>query len=268
MLDALNPFNGNKKLVQQQASELETLIATAREERSAISAMLTALTTRTQKLTPLSKSLEQVSDKAASVEAQLTALANRLAAIDERTRDLDAIDRRIEALKETAKKAEQTARAVVGPEGELQKHKQAVQQLSSQALQTQASLDALKKERATLEELRGSLRDAQSDMTQSIGQIGAIRGEFDQIRSNAAALTQEYSRIRDISREAREDTAVAMETIKDVEKKLGPLAQLHELSQSTEKQLTSLNALAEHVTIKAKALEGQQHAVEHAVVQA
>src|SRR5207249_541309 len=59
-----------------------------------------------------------------------------------------------------------------------------------------------------------------------------------------------------------------MDTIKEVEKKLGPLAQLHELSQSTEERLTSLNALAEHVTLKAKALESQQHAVEHAVVQA
>src|SRR5437016_12228947 len=101
MLDAFKTLTGGKKLVQQQATELETLIATAREERSAISAMLTALTTRSQKLAPLSKTLEQVSEKAASVDAQLTALAARLAAIDERAHDLDAVDKRIEALKET-----------------------------------------------------------------------------------------------------------------------------------------------------------------------
>src|SRR5881396_3436509 len=70
------------------------------------------------------------------------------------------------------------------------------------------------------------------------------------------------------SREAREDTTAAMTTIKDVERKLGPLAQLHELSQSTEERLGSLNALAEHVAHKAKAIEGQQQAVEHAVIQA
>src|SRR5262249_21199014 len=40
------------------------------------------------------------------------------------------------------------------------------------------------------------------------------------------------------------------------------------LSQSTEERLTALNALAERVMHKAKALESQQHAVEHAVVQA
>src|SRR4029077_12435420 len=56
--------------------------------------------------------------------------------------------------------------------------------------------------------------------------------------------------------------------VKEVENKLGPLARLHELSQSTEERLTTLNALAEHVSHKAKALESQQQAVEHAIVQA
>src|SRR2546429_7035299 len=101
MLDGLNPFNGGKKLVQQQTAELDALIATAREERSAISAMLTALTTRSQKLTPLSKSLDQVTERAASIDAHLAEIAKRLTAVDDRTRELDAIDKRIEALKES-----------------------------------------------------------------------------------------------------------------------------------------------------------------------
>jgi len=56
--------------------------------------------------------------------------------------------------------------------------------------------------------------------------------------------------------------------VKDVEKRLGPLLQLQELSKNTEEKLTSLNALAEHVTTKAKALEHQKSAVERAVVEA
>ena len=84
----------------------------------------------------------------------------------------------------------------------------------------------------------------------------------------AATLTQDYAKIRETAREAREDTNAALATVKDVENKLGPLARLHELSQSTEERLTTLNALAEHVSHKAKALESQQQAVEHAVVQA
>ena len=90
---------GKGKLAQQQTDELEMLIATAREERSAISAMLTALTTRSAKLTPLGKSLEQVSEKASGVTAKLDEIAERLAALDDRTKELESIDSRIQALK-------------------------------------------------------------------------------------------------------------------------------------------------------------------------
>src|SRR5215831_16731355 len=98
MLDALKTIAGTKgKLAQKQTDDLETLIATAREERSAISAMLTALTTRSAKLTPLGKSLEQVSEKAGGVSAQLDEIAKRLEALDERTKQLDTIEQRVEA---------------------------------------------------------------------------------------------------------------------------------------------------------------------------
>ena len=143
-----------------------------------------------------------------------------------------------------------------------------MQHLSSQALGTQATLDTLKKERTALEELRVQLQKSEAEVKQSLGQSSTLKGELDQIRVLAATLTQDYAKIRETSREAREDTTAAMTTVKEVENKLGPLARLHELSQSTEDRLTALNALAEHVAHKAKALDTQQQSVEHAVVQA
>ncbi|HEV8346927.1 MAG TPA: hypothetical protein VGQ16_10155 [Vicinamibacterales bacterium] len=269
MLEAFKNMTGAKgKAVQQQADELELLIATAREERSAISAMLTALTTRSAKLTPLSKSLEQVTDRATSVTARLDEIAKRLSALDDHTRQLEELDKRIQALKDAARQAEQTTQKALGPDGELQKHREAVQHLSSQALGTQATLETLKKERAALEGLRGQLRETEGDVKQALGHSSTLKGELDQLRALATTLTQDYGKIRETSREAREDTTAAMTTVKEVEAKLGPLARLHELSQSTEERLTTLNALAEHVSRKAKALETQQQSVEHAVVQA
>src|SRR5438552_19048187 len=57
MLDAFKNLTGKGKLVQKQTEDPETLIATAREERTAISAMLTARTARSAKPTPRSTSL-------------------------------------------------------------------------------------------------------------------------------------------------------------------------------------------------------------------
>src|SRR5918996_5846307 len=87
MLDAFKTMTGGGKGkdAQKQTDELELLIASAREERSAISAMLTALTTRSAKLAPLGKSLEQVTERATSVTSRLDDIANRLNALDDRT---------------------------------------------------------------------------------------------------------------------------------------------------------------------------------------
>ena len=58
MLDAFKNMTGGKsKVAQKNGDDLEMLIATAKEERSAISAMLTALTARSAKLTPLGKTI-------------------------------------------------------------------------------------------------------------------------------------------------------------------------------------------------------------------
>ena len=136
--------------------------------------------------------------------------------------------------------AEKETVRLTAPDGELQKHKQALQSLSSQALQTRASLDALKKEQATLEELREHLRHAQSDVKDSSDKTDSLKSEFEQLRSLSSQLAQDYGRIKELSRESHDEANATMETVKDVEKKLGPLMQLQELSKTTDEKLTSL----------------------------
>ena len=46
------------------------------------------------------------------------------------------------------------------------------------------------------------------------------------------------------------------------------MAEIHELSKSTETRMATLNSLAERVLQKVKLLENQKHTVEHAVVEA
>ena len=82
-----------------------------------------------------------------------------------------------------------------------------------------------------------------------------------------SGLTEEWARIGETSRAAREDSSAAVAAIREAEKKLGPLAQLQALGQDTDERLVALNALAERVSLKAKAIESQQQTVEHALVQ-
>ena len=265
MLDALFGSQGKNK---GQQDELQALITQAREERTMLSAMLTQMAGGTSKLAQTSKALDQVGQKADAALKRLEELGNKVAGYEDRSKGLEQIEKRIAALLEQVHEAHRVSEKITAPDGELQKHRLAVNQLASQALENQATIETLRKERSSFEDLRALLKVSTTEVAKSVESVGTLKGELDAIRSTGVQLTSEFQRIRDTSREAKDASASAMENVKEIEKKLGPLVQLQELSKNTEERLASLNALAEHVSQKAKALEAQKHAVERAVVEA
>ena len=104
-------------------------------------------------------------------------------------------------------------------------------------------------------------------MEDSASKTASLKAELDRVDGLTQKLTQCNARLKDSPRETGEQAAATTEAVRDVDKKLGPLAEMHELSKSTEIQLGTLNSLAEHVLQKVKVLESQNHTVEHAVVE-
>ena len=157
---------------------------------------------------------------------------------------------------------------LLAPEGQLQKHRLEVQQLASQAVHNVALLDAMKKEQGTLDELRERLRTAQNEVKSSASTARSLKADFDRLRSLTGQLTQEHARLKESVRETHAQAATTTAAVRDVDKKLGPLNEMLELSKTTETRLATLNSLAAHVLQKVKVLENQKHTVEHAVVEA
>ena len=220
--------DSKRELVVDERHELERLIQTARTERAAMDETLLTMRARSASLKPIGQLLEHIDGKMTDVSTKLDEIGERLGTLDGRTRDLEAIDEHVQSLKDAAQQAEQTVQSALGADGELTKHREAVEHLSAQAQQTHSSLDALKIEHAALEQLRDQLRTTQTEVKQSVDVATALENELQMIRGMAMGLTEDCARLADTSRVAREDTAVAMTAIKDVEKKLGPLAQLQE----------------------------------------
>ena len=104
------------------------------------------------------------------------------------------IDARIKSLTDAVAAAEQETGRLTAPDGELQKHKQALQSLSSQALQTRASLDALKKDQAALDELREQLRQAQTEIKASGDRTEGLKTDFEQLALDVVAARRRSSR--------------------------------------------------------------------------
>ena len=105
MLDA---FTGRKR--QQQIEELDALIKAAREERTALSTMLTQVTTRSAKLLETGKALEQVDQKATAAAGSLDVLATRIGDLEQRATSLIDVEKRVQVLMETTVRAQKTGR--------------------------------------------------------------------------------------------------------------------------------------------------------------
>ena len=270
MLDAFKRRGAGdgEKLAKEQVAELQELIGQAREERAALSTMLTQVDVHGSKLSTLGRSMQDVNDRAGGATGKMAALAKRMSTLEARATGLEEIGTRIETLRGGVSKVEETTQQLLAPNGELQKHRHEVQQLAAQATQNVALLDAMKKEQITLDELRERLRVAQTDVEDSASKATSLKVDFDRLRGLTGKLTKDHARLKDSLRETREQATATTEAVRDVEKKLGPVAEMHELSKSTETRMATLNSLAEHVLQKVKVLENQKHTVEHAVVEA
>ncbi len=85
MLDALKGLTGSGK-TQKQAEDFQTLIASAKEERSALNAMLAQIALRSSRLSQVGKTLEQFDEKTVATGGKLAAVDKRVASLEERTR--------------------------------------------------------------------------------------------------------------------------------------------------------------------------------------
>jgi chromosome segregation ATPase len=136
----LEAFKKSGKNGRNQAEELEVLIATCREERAALSTMLTQMQLQSTKLATAGKSLQDVDEKAGNAHARLDEVMERLAKADSRAKDLETIDARIGVLTDSVHRAEEETGRLTAPGGELDRHRQALESLSTQA---QAALDTV-----------------------------------------------------------------------------------------------------------------------------
>src|SRR5687768_3362415 len=133
-----------------------------------------------------------------------------------------------------------------------------------------AALQSLRERSANLTPIARSLEHLTQTMTGAatkLEEIGESLAGLDGRTRELEQLGGQIQGFQEAARQAREDSSAAIEAIAEAEKKLGPLAQLQALGQDTDERLVALNALAERVSLKAKAIDSQQQTVEHALVQ-
>ena len=263
----LASMGGENAAAKAASAELIKLIRVAREQKTMLEAALNQVETKSSSLSQTAKSLERVEKRAVTAGGRLDDLEGQAAALTSQTRSLDEAASKIDAVIKRGEAAEQLVIRLTAPDGQLETHRQALQRLDAQAAETRASIDALSQERAVVEDVRRSLRDAQGGAAQSAEQLARLQAELQVLRGQAPELAEEYGRLKAMAREEREYADRVMGAVREIEKKIGALTSLDELSKTTEERLASLTSLAEHVSLKVKALEGQRDVVERALLE-
>ena len=260
MLDAIKGLIDGGKL-QKQSDELQQLIAAAREQQEALTAVLAAIATQSPELNKLTEQLHTVDRKADDSTARVDAVSSRLQKLEARTTALAGIDGRVQLLIDAANQAQQTAARLTGPGGELQSHRLHVQRLSALTVETQSSAAALKKDHAEFEQCLADLARSRTDMAAAIDDAARLRGDVDRVRASVTDLTAECAALRDISGGAKRDSQEAAATAHDLEQRLQYLREMGPASTAIEEKLTLLNSLSEYVFQKTQALDGQKQIV-------
>jgi len=265
MLDTIFKTGSERKQAQD---DLRSMIEQAREERSALEIMLARVSAAGPSLVHTTRALDELSAKTDAVTRRCDQLGKVVSNYEDCARRFEQLDTRMTDLLAQVADARQHAEEMTAPDGGLQQIRQMVDAMGTQRRETRATLDELQREGESLDALRERVRQAVAEMGQSVGHAVALKGELDELRQSEAQLKHEMQVLRRSAGEARQDCEAAKGSAAEVESKLESFNQLQELSKTTEQRLASLNALAEHIAHKAKALEAQKQTVERAVVEA
>jgi len=249
------------------AGDLETQIARAQEERRALEALVTFAQEHLAQLPQVNASLEETESQAAVIGQRLESLAARVDDLENIRRQTQAVETRVLALEGIVQKAEERFLQALARETQLDEHRSAVEQLVSLGQNAIAQLEALKQGSAALMQLEERFPRLRKEFQPLLDQQAALRNDLDLLRTGIVALAQDAETGRESALKARSHATKATEVVADLQRKLEPLSQISALGQETEAQLRTLNALAEHVAVKVKALENQQSIVEHALVE-
>ena len=249
------------------AGDLNAQIERAQHEREALEALIASAQAQLAQIPQVTASFEDTERRATAISQEIDNLSARMDDVENIQRQTKAAEARILALEGLAQTTEARFQQALAREAQVEEHKSAIEQLVSLGRSTAAQLDGLKQESVALRQLEERLPRLRKEFQPLLDQQSALKNDIDVLRTGIAGLAQDAETGREAALKARGHATKATEVVADLQRKLEPLSQMNTLGKDTDAQLRTLNALAEHVGAKVKALESQQSVVEHALVE-
>ena len=273
MLDAIKGFTGGTAVVQRHADDLHTLIASAQQERAALSAILTQVTMRGSKLSQMSRALETFEARSAGTLGTLDEIDQRVAAIEQQCVRLTDLDQRVAVLLDAAARARQTAEDLIAPGSTVHLHRDQVQELFAQLTDMQRAVETiraeraavdgtLQRDRAAVEALQTQLGRSTYEIKQSLEEAAGVRGVVEEVRGVARELKDDYARLTDDTRGIQENSASAIAAVQHVEATVGQLTAPGSDLRRCQEQIQTLSGHLGEMRHAVEDMRAQQAAID------
>ena len=141
MLKTVKRIGSAAKALQETAS-LQTLIDAARKERDELNAAMAQSGSHVKEVAAVAAAVKQANARANGAAQKLDRLSTRLSEVEFNKKSVDTLDQRVASLASSVGEAEQSVSSMLAPEGDLARHRQALQQLTAQNIEATARVGA------------------------------------------------------------------------------------------------------------------------------
>jgi chromosome segregation ATPase len=246
---------------------LERLLANMRKERQRVEAAVETLNGCRTDIPDMQTTLGAASQRTAELAGRLDDLSSRIDNVGRSTQVVHDLEKRLNGLEQTLLKAEARADEAARQAAAVQDQRESIEQLVSLAAGAQALMSDVKRDSPEIERLAEQLQTLRAGYEHMQQQQQGLQERFDRLTTTGTTLSDEAAAARDACQDAQARAGDAVRTIAEVEEKLDAISQSESVRRDTSAELQALNALAEHVASKVKALELQHQTIERALVE-
>jgi chromosome segregation ATPase len=259
-LSILNRRDGSA--TASPVADVQQLLSDIQDERRSLEAVLSP---DAGNISAVRAALDDVEQRASALERQLDDLGSRAEQLGRTSRSVESLEARIAALEEGVRSAEARTDQTLQRTAEMEDQRWALHEMTALAQKTLTRLEALKGD-PEITQLAEQVPVIREDCTRIREQHIALVNEANVLQATTTAVLQEATAAAQTSRDANDHADNASRQLDEFERRLEAAVQMNAVMQDTTSQFQTLNALAEHVSLKLKALEGQHQTIERVLV--
>ena len=260
-------WSGRDVAVDTDSGTPIDLLTSVQNERERIAGLVATLNGSSTIIPVLQGSVDEANARLSSLTERLDDFTGRIEALSRAAASIDSLENRLSLFEGSLERADAHATRTAHRFADMDGQRQSLEQLVSLATDLLARVDAIKHDNAEVAKLEHQVPIVRDTYQQILNEHAALTGSVESLRNTTVALGDQAVAARQLSQDAQEKIETAVGTIEALERRVAGLSELELKTRDTSAQLQSLNALAEHVASKTKALEHQQQTIEHALVE-